>query len=59
LVITTGDKIDIWELDSQDAWSSMRIGGREGVSKPRKRIASTAAPFKGRFVADVEGGACH
>ncbi len=56
LVIITGDKIDIWELDSQGAWSSMTIGGRVGVSKPWKRIASTAAPFKGRFVAENEGG---
>jgi hypothetical protein len=56
LVIITGEKIDIWELNSQDAWSSMKIGGREGISKPWKRIASTAAPFKGRFVAEIEGG---
>jgi len=56
LVVTTGDKIDIWELDSQDAWSSMRIGGREGVSKPWKRIVSATVPFKGRFVADAEEG---
>ena len=55
LVVTTGDKIDIWELDSQDAWSSMRIGGPEGVSKPWKRIASTKVSFKGRFVANLEG----
>jgi hypothetical protein len=56
LVITTGDKIDIWELDSQDAWSSMQIGGRQGVEKQWKRIASTTAPFKRRFVAEIEGG---
>ena len=55
LVITTWDKIDLWELDSQDAWSSMAIGGRKGASMPWKRIASTKVPFKGRFVADLEG----
>jgi len=55
LVITTWDKIALWELDSQDAWSSMAIGGRKGASQQWKRIASTKVPFKGRFVADLEG----
>ena len=54
LVVTTKEKIDIWELDSQDAWSSMSAGGRKGVPKQWTHILSTTAPFKGRFVAEID-----
>jgi len=56
LVVTANDKIDLWELDSHDAWSSMSVGGRKGVPKQWTHIFSTTAPFKGRFVAEIDGG---